>query len=100
MYDELGEKEKAWYYYFKSYEFDDSRQEAFFWINKKCRARNEFKTGYKLYKMLKPCLDGDKQHKLLLKTIYMNIRYIRKWQSFYIINKKDRDNRDIKNYSS
>ncbi len=90
MYDELGEKEKAWYYYFKSYEFDDSRQEAFFELIKKCRARNEFKTGYKLYKMLKPCLDGDKQHKLFIENhIYEHSLYSEMAIILYYLNKKD-----------
>jgi|TARA_B110000971_G_scaffold219002_1_gene259080 tetratricopeptide (TPR) repeat protein len=76
IYDELDQKEKAWYYYFKSYEFDDSRQEAFFELIKKCRAQNKFKTGYELYKMLKPCLKKDKIHKLfVINHIYEHSLY-------------------------
>ena len=90
MYDELDEKEKAWYYYFKSYEFDDSRQEAFFELIKKCREQKKFKTGYKLYKMLKPCLKQDKQHKLFITNhIYEHSLYSEMTIILYYLKKND-----------
>ena len=90
MYDQLDEKEKAWYYYFKSYEFDDSRQEAFFELIKKCREQKKFKTGYKLYKMLKPCLKQDKQHKLFITNhIYEHSLYSEMTIILYYLKKND-----------
>mgnify|MGYP006164734845 FL=1 len=90
MYDELDEKEKAWYYYFKSYEFDDSRKEAFFELIKKCREQNKFKTGYKLYKMLKPCLKQDKPHKLfIINHIYEHSLYSEMAIILYYLKKND-----------
>jgi glycosyltransferase involved in cell wall biosynthesis len=66
MYNELGEKEKAWYWLFKSYEYDNTRQEAFFELIAECRVNNNFETGYALYKMLKPCYNKDRHTKLFI----------------------------------
>ena len=46
MYSDKGEKEKAWYWWFRSYNYDKQRQEAFFELIKRCRETNEFEQGY------------------------------------------------------
>jgi len=97
MYDELKEKEKSWYYFFKSYEFDSSRQEAFFELIKKCRATNKFEMGYGLWKMLKPCLNQDKQHKLFIyNPIYEHSLYSEILIILYYLKKFDEANEILK----
>ena len=46
LYRDMEEKEKSWYWWFKSFEFDNTRQESFFELIKECRATNKFKQGY------------------------------------------------------
>ena len=66
IYRDLDEKEKCWYWWFKSYQFDTTRQEAFFELIKECRSKNKFKTGYNLYKMLDKMEKEDIEHKLFI----------------------------------
>lgn len=83
MYNDRGEEEKAWYWWFRSYSYDDQRQEAFYELIKKCRETNEFKLGYKLYKMLRPMKEHDKPHKLfIVNHIYEHSLY----SEMFIIN--------------
>ena len=97
MYKELGEKEKSWYYYFKSYEFDTSRQECFFELIKECRATNKFQMGYQLYKMLNPCYEHDKPHKLfILNDIYEHSLYSEMLIILYYLKKFDEANDILK----
>ena len=97
MYSELGEKEKAWYWYFKSYEFDNSRQEAFFELIKECRATNKFEMGYGLWKMLKPCYEHDKPHKLFINNhIYEHSLYSEMLIILYYLHKFDEANEILK----
>jgi len=97
MYNELGEKEKAWFYFFKSYEFDNTRQEAFFEIIKECRETNKFETGYNLYNMLKPIYEHDKPHKLfILNDIYEHSLYSEMLIILYYLQKFDEANKILK----
>lgn len=83
MYSDKGEKEKAWYWWYRSYNFDKQRQEAFFELIKRCRETNEFEQGYRLYKMLKPMEEHDKPHKLfIINHIYEHSLY----SEMFIIN--------------
>ena len=83
MYSDRGEDEKAWYWWFRSYEFDRQRQEAFYELIKRCREQNKFQMGYKLYKMLEPMKEQDKPHKLfIINHIYEHSLY----SEMFIIN--------------
>jgi tetratricopeptide (TPR) repeat protein len=88
MYKELGEKEKALYWLFKSYEFDNSRQEAFFELIKECRADNQFEKGYGLYKMLKPRIKKDSQL-FIINHIYDHSLFSEMLIILYYLNKFD-----------
>ncbi len=66
LYNELGEHEKAWYWYYKSNEFDECRGEALFELIKKCREKNMFKQGEIYFNMLKLCENQEKIHRLFL----------------------------------
>jgi len=94
MYGELGEKEKSWYWLFKSYEFDNSRQEAFFELIIECRKTNKFEMAHGLYKMLKPCT-GSKlfiinhiyEHSLL-SEMFIVLYYLKKIEETTAVLKK------------
>jgi glycosyltransferase involved in cell wall biosynthesis len=88
MYDDKGEKEKAWYWWFKSYEYDNQRQEAFFELIKKCRETNQFHQAYTLYKMLKPMRKQDWEHKLfIVNHIYEHSLYSEMFIILHYVNK-------------
>ena len=57
LYSQLGEPEKAFYYYASSYEYDDNRLEAFYEIIHKARLLGKHKIVLAYYKLLKPIID-------------------------------------------
>jgi len=91
MYNELGEKEKAWYWFYKSYEFDNGRWEAFFELIKECRATNNFKQGEIYFDMLKTCTKNDKPHKLfIINHIHDHSLYSEMLIIYYYLHKFDK----------
>jgi hypothetical protein len=93
LYRNLEEKEKSWYWWFKSFEFDNTRQEGFYELIKECRATNKFKQGYAFYKMLEPLKNEDKQHKLfIINHIYDHSLYSEMVIILYYLDKFDEAN--------
>jgi hypothetical protein len=94
LYRDMKEKEKSWYWWFKSFEFDNSRQEGFFELIKECRATNKFKQGYAFYKMLEPLQNKDKPHKLfIINHIYDHSLYSEMLIILYYLHKFDEANK-------
>ena len=97
LYRDLGEKEKSWYWWFKSYEFDNQRQEAFFELIKDCRAANHFKQGEAFYNMLEPLNEADKPHKLfIMNHIYEHSLYSEMVIILYYLGKIEEANKMLK----
>jgi len=97
LYRDLGEKEKSWYWWFKSYEFDKQRQEAFFELIKECRATNQFKQGEAFFNMLEPLPNNQKEHKLfILNHIYEHSMYSEMVIILYYLGKIEEANKLFK----
>ena len=91
MYWELKEKEKAWYWFYKSNEYDKGRWEAFFELIKECRATNNFEQGEIYFNMLTPCTEADKVHKLfIINPIHDHSLYSEMLIIYYYLKKIDK----------
>ena len=88
LYFELNEYEKSWYYFFYSYNFDTSRREAFYELILKCREEKNFKLGEKIYNMLTPINESDKNNKLfVINHIYDHSLYSEMSIIYFYLNK-------------
>ena len=91
MYTEMGEIEKAWYWLYKSHEFDNGRWEAYFELIKECRATNQFRQGEIYFDMLKECRKEDKPHKLfIINHIHDHSLYSEMLIIYYYLHKFDK----------
>ena len=93
LYKELGEEEKSWYWYYRSYQYDSSRWECFFELIKKCREENNFTQGEIYFDMLKKCSKEDKNHKLFfMNFIHDHSLYSEMLVIYYYLNKIEKAN--------